>query len=158
MELPTPALAGPIQLANAGAAIAALRALDKPVPRAAWAAGIAAARIAGRMQAFERDGVQIRVDVGHNPQAAGQLARALKAEVVPGRTLAVYAALQDKDAVGVVQALQDVVGEWTLAGLDGPRGQDATQLQARLAGTVAASAALAGSVEQALAPVSYTHL
>ncbi|CRX70544.1 unnamed protein product [Stenotrophomonas maltophilia] len=37
MELPTPALAGPIQLANAGAAIAALRALDKPVPRAAWA-------------------------------------------------------------------------------------------------------------------------
>ncbi|HGM5880040.1 MAG: bifunctional tetrahydrofolate synthase/dihydrofolate synthase [Stenotrophomonas maltophilia] len=153
MELPTPALAGPIQLANAGAAIAALRALDRPVPRAAWAAGIAAARIAGRMQAFERDGVQIRVDVGHNPQAAGQLARALKAEVVPGRTLAVYAALQDKDAVGVVQALQDVVGEWTLAGLDGPRGQDATQLQARLAGTVAASAALAGSVEQALAQV-----
>ena len=55
---------------------AALRALDKPVPRAAWAAGIAAARISGRMQAFERDGVQIRVDVGHNPQAAGQLARA----------------------------------------------------------------------------------
>ncbi len=114
MELPTPALAGPIQLANAGAAIAALRALDKPVPRAAWAAGIAAARIPGRLQAFERDGVQIRVDVGHNPQAAGQLARALKAEASAGRTLAVYAALQDKDAVGVVRALQGVVGEWTL--------------------------------------------
>ena len=152
MELPTPALAGPIQLANAGAAIA-LRALDKPVPRAAWAAGIAAARISGRLQAFERDGVQIRVDVGHNPQAAGQLARALKADVSAGRTLAVYAALQDKDAAGVVQALQDVVGAWTLAGLDGPRGQSAAQLQARLAGTAAAGAQLAGSVEQALAQV-----
>ncbi|WP_430372353.1 bifunctional tetrahydrofolate synthase/dihydrofolate synthase [Stenotrophomonas geniculata] len=151
MELPTPALAGPIQLANAGAAIAALRALDKPVPRAAWAAGVAAARISGRLQAFERDGVQIRVDVGHNPQAAGQLARALKAEVSAGRTLAVYAALQDKDAAGVVQALEDVVGEWTLAGLEGPRGQSAAQLQARLAGTAAATAALADSVEQALA-------
>ncbi|MDN8662746.1 bifunctional folylpolyglutamate synthase/dihydrofolate synthase, partial [Stenotrophomonas indicatrix] len=31
LELPTPTLAGPIQLANAGAAIAALRALDRPV-------------------------------------------------------------------------------------------------------------------------------
>ena len=93
------------------------------MPRAAWAAGIAAARIPGRLQAFERGGVQIRVDVGHNPQAAGQLARALKAEASAGRTLAVYAALQDKDAAGVVQALQGVVGEWTLAGLDGPRGQ-----------------------------------
>ncbi|WP_032968889.1 glutamate ligase domain-containing protein, partial [Stenotrophomonas maltophilia] len=83
----------------------------------------------------------------------GQLARALKAEAVPGRTLAVYAALQDKDAAGVVQALQDVVGEWTLASLDGPRGQSAAQLQARLADTAAATAQLSGSVEQALVQV-----
>ncbi|KXU94454.1 folylpolyglutamate synthase, partial [Stenotrophomonas sp. DDT-1] len=117
------------------------------------AAGIAAARIPGRLQAFERGGVQIRVDVGHNPQAAGQLARALKAEASAGRTLAVYAALQDKDAVGVVQALQGVVAEWTLAGVDGPRGQSADQLQARLAETAAGSAQLAASVEQALAQV-----
>jgi len=46
-----------------------------------------------------------------------------------------------------------VVGEWTLAGLDGPRGQSATQLQERLAGTAAAKAPLADSVEQALAQV-----
>jgi dihydrofolate synthase/folylpolyglutamate synthase len=91
--------------------------------------------------------------VGHNPQAAGQLARALKAEAVPGRTLAVYAALQDKDAEGVVQALQDVVDEWTLAGLEGPRGQSAQQLQARLHGTAAVTARLAGTVEQALTQV-----
>ena len=45
------------------------------------------------------------------------------------------------------------MGEWTLAGLEGPRGQSAAQLQARLAGTVAASAQLADSVEQALAQV-----
>ncbi len=64
-----------------------------------------------------------------------------------------YAALQDKDAAGVVQALEDVVGEWTLAGLEGPRGQSAAQLQARLAGTAAATALLADSVEQALAQV-----
>ncbi|WMJ68009.1 bifunctional tetrahydrofolate synthase/dihydrofolate synthase [Stenotrophomonas sp. 24(2023)] len=151
MELPVPALAGPIQLANAGAAIAALRALDRPMPRAAWAAGVASARIAGRMQAFEREGVQVRVDVGHNPQAATQLARSLRAEAVPGRTLAVYAALQDKDAVGVVQALQEVVAHWALAGLEGPRAQNAADLAQRLAGTDAASGTQYPDVEQALA-------
>ena len=96
--------------------------------------------------------MQIRVDVGHNPQAAGQLARALKAEASAGRTLAVYAALQDKDAAGVVQALQGVVGEWTLPAWTA-RVARVPQLQARLAETAAGSAQLAASVEQALAQV-----
>jgi len=52
-----------------------------------------------------------------------------------------------------VQALQDVVDEWTLAGLEGPRGQSAQQLQARLHGTAAVTARLAGTVEQALTQV-----
>jgi hypothetical protein len=120
-----PALAGPIQRANAAAAIAALRALDSRC-RARRGAGIAAARMAGRLQAFERDGVQIRVDVGHNPQAAGQLAAGWPSG--GGRTLAVYAALQDKDAVGVVQACTRIDG-WWLAGLDGPRGQGVDALR-----------------------------
>jgi dihydrofolate synthase/folylpolyglutamate synthase len=55
--------------------------------------------------------------------------------------------------VGVVQALQEVVSDWTLAGLDGARGQSAAELQARLADTAAATAALAGTVEQAMAQV-----
>ena len=96
------------------------------------------------------DTTHIRAEV---LKACGEIAAALKAEASAGRTLAVYAALQDKDAVGVVQALQDVVGEWTLAGLDGPRGQSAAQLQARLAGTAAAKAQRADTVEQALAQV-----
>jgi len=150
MELPVPALAGPVQLANAGAAVAALRALDRPVSRSAYAAGIAAARLPGRLQRFQRDGVEVLVDVGHNPQAALALARALEAAPVTGRTLAVYAALQDKDAAGVVQALAGVVSGWTLAGLQGPRGQDASALAARLSGSVAEDAAQAETVDQAL--------
>ena len=51
LELPMPSLAGPVQLANAGAAIAALRSLELPpgcsLPRAAHPESIAAARIAG---------------------------------------------------------------------------------------------------------------
>lgn len=157
LELPMPSLTGPVQLANAGAAIAALRSLELPpgcsLPTTAYAEGIAAARIAGRLQRFQHDGISVLVDVGHNPQAATALARALQAEPVSGRTLAVYAALQDKDAGGVVQALGEAVSEWTVAGLDGPRGQDAAALASRLTGTVAAGASQADTVAHALAQV-----
>lgn len=150
IELPMPALRGPIQLRNAASAIAALRALDKPLPRPAIVEGIAQARIRGRLQAFDHAGVEVLVDVGHNPQAARELAAALKAAPTVGRTLAVFAALQDKDAKGVVEALADRVDGWHLAGLDGARAQSAAALQARLAGTAANDAALHDSVPAAL--------
>jgi len=151
LELPQPALWAPVQRDNAATAIAALRALDRAVPRAAWARGIAEARVAGRLQRFERDGVEVLVDVGHNPQAAAVLAAALQARPAAGRTLAVYAALADKDAPGVVAALQGRIDRWHLAGLEGARGQSAERLRERLAGTAAAGAALSANVGQALA-------
>lgn len=155
IELPMPALRGPIQLRNAASAIAALRALDKPLPRAAIVNGVAQARIRGRLQAFARDGVEVLVDVGHNPQAARELAAALKARPAGGRTLAVFAALQDKDAEGVVEALAERVDAWHLAGLEGARAQSADALQSRLAATAAASATphvdVATALQRALA-------
>ena len=150
IELPTPALRGPIQLRNAASAIAALRTLDMPLSRTAIAEGVAAARIRGRLQGVDRGGVEVLVDVGHNPQAARELAAALKAAPVSGRTVAVFAALQDKDAVGVVQAMAGQVDAWHLAGLDGARAQSAQALQARLQDTAAASARRHATVADAL--------
>lgn len=152
LELPQPQLWAPVQRANAAAAIAALSASELVIPQAAWAEGIASATLAGRLQAFERDGVEILVDVGHNPQAARELAAALAARPASGRTLAVYAALADKDVHGVVQALQPRVDQWLLAGLDGEGGrvQSAQALQARLQDTAAAVAPVHDSVAQAL--------
>ncbi|WP_225764574.1 bifunctional tetrahydrofolate synthase/dihydrofolate synthase [Stenotrophomonas sp. Marseille-Q4652] len=152
LELPQPQLWAPVQRANAAAAIAALSASELVIPQAAWAEGIASATLAGRLQAFERDGVEILVDVGHNPQAARELAAALAARPASSRTLAVYAALVDKDVHGVVQALQPRVDQWLLAGLDGEgsRGQSAQALQARLQDTAAAVAPVHDSVGQAL--------
>jgi dihydrofolate synthase / folylpolyglutamate synthase len=150
IELPMPALRGPIQLRNAASAIAALRALDRPLPRAAIVDGVANARIAGRLQAFERDGVEVLVDVGHNPQAARELAAALKARPCTGRTVAVFAALQDKDAAGVVDALAGQVDAWHLAGLEGARAQTADALRTRLAATAAATGSAHASVQDAL--------
>jgi dihydrofolate synthase/folylpolyglutamate synthase len=150
IELPTPALRGPIQLRNAASAIAALRTLDRPLPRTAITEGVAAARIRGRLQGVDRGGVEVLVDVGHNPQAARELAAALKAAPVSGRTVAVFAALQDKDAVGVVEALGGQVDAWHLAGLDGARAQSAQALQVRLQDTAAANARRHATVADAL--------
>ncbi|WP_425480184.1 bifunctional tetrahydrofolate synthase/dihydrofolate synthase [Xanthomonas cassavae] len=140
LQLPMPVLHAPVQLANAAAAIAALQALPVEVPDAAWAQGIGNAQVAGRLQRLEVDGVQVLLDVGHNPQAARALAAALGTQAHAGSTYAIYAALADKDVRGVVQAVAGQIDHWALAGLEGARGQSAQALQARLQGSAAAQA------------------
>jgi dihydrofolate synthase/folylpolyglutamate synthase len=139
LVLPPPRLAAPAQLRNAATAIAALRALDVEVPEAAFAEGVASAQLAGRLQAFAWDGVEVLVDVAHNPQAARELASWLRQTPIAGRTLAVFAALGDKDVTGVAAALQDGIDQWHLAGLaeTGPRGTDVDGFAQRLATTAA---------------------
>ena len=151
LALPLPRMAAPAQLRNAAAAIAALRALDLEIDEGAWARGVASAQVPGRLQRIERDGVEVLVDVGHNPQAARALADWLRA-APPRRTRAVYGALADKDAAGVVAALADGVDAWHLAGIAdaGRRGRDADALGEALAGTAAAGGARHGSVAEAL--------
>ncbi|WP_225041703.1 bifunctional tetrahydrofolate synthase/dihydrofolate synthase [Xanthomonas campestris] len=153
LELPMPALQAPVQLANAAAAIAALQALPVEVPATAWAQGVAAAQLPGRLQRIARDGVELMLDVGHNPQAARALAQALGTATPAGTTVALYAALADKDVQGVVEALAGCVDQWALAGLEGARGQSAEALRARLQGTAAAQAACHGDVADALRAV-----
>lgn len=143
LDLPMPRLTAPVQLRNAAVAIAALRALGrppKPLPKAAIAEGVGQALVRGRLQRFERGGVEIVIDVAHNPQAAGSLAAWLAADPAHGTVHAVYAALADKDVAGVVQALAPRVGQWHLAGLaeTGPRGGSVQALAQRLTGTPAA--------------------
>jgi dihydrofolate synthase/folylpolyglutamate synthase len=153
LDLPMPALAAPVQLRNAATAIAALRAIDVPMTREAIAEGIAGAHVAGRLQRIARDGVDVVLDVGHNPQAARALAEWLGAAPAEGRTLAVYGALADKDTGGVVEALVARIDDWFLAGLAdaGPRGLAVDAFAQRLAGTAAAEGARHATVAEALA-------
>lgn len=153
LELPMPRLTAPAQLRNAATAIAALRALDIDIPGHAWAEGVAAAHVPGRLQRFQCDGIEIVVDVGHNPQAAREIAAWLHAHPATGRTHAIYAALADKDIVGVVSALAERIDAWHLAGLDdaGPRGVPVDAFAQRLAGTPAARGARHAQVADALA-------
>lgn len=151
-RLPMPQLAAPAQLRNAATAIAALRALGRKLPAAAVAEGVANAHVRGRLQRFQRGDAEVVVDVGHNPQAARELAAWLAAAPVQGRVHAVFAALGDKDVRGVVQALADRIHAWHLAGLSShsPRGLDVDTFAARLAGTAAGDGARHATVEQAI--------
>jgi dihydrofolate synthase/folylpolyglutamate synthase len=153
LELPNPPLLAPAQFDNAAAAVAALRALPQSPADAAFAPGIANARLPGRLQRFDRNGVAVYVDVGHNPQAARELAAWLDRQPREGRDFAVYAALADKDAARVVAAFGGQPLHWLLAGLEdaGPRGQGVDALAAKLAGTPAGAGQRHADVASALA-------
>ena len=129
MSLPDPALAAPVQFANAAAAIAAVHALareDKHLrPEGVFRAareGLATVQVPARLQSFGGD-PRLVVDVGHNPQAARALAEWLGVNPFV-RVHAVYGALADKDVAGVIDALDDRIDHWHLASLDllTPRG------------------------------------
>ncbi len=132
--LPYPAMRGDVQLYNAACVFMALECLaDRfPVTAADRRAGLTQAVLPGRFQTLP--GRPLRVlDVAHNVQAAEALARTLRAQVVPGRTLAVCGMLRDKPIAEVVAVLAPLVAHWHIAGLDGPRGASSAELRAALA-------------------------
>lgn len=131
LPLPYPVLAAPAQLDNAAAAVAALRASGLPIGEAAFARGVAEARLPGRLQRLgERP--EVVADVAHNPQGARQLAAWLAAHPAPTR--AVFSALGDKDIKGVVAPLLPHIVAWHLGPITdaGPRGLDGAELERRV--------------------------
>ncbi|GAB2495162.1 bifunctional tetrahydrofolate synthase/dihydrofolate synthase [Arenimonas alkanexedens] len=131
ITLPHPTLEAPAQRGNAAAAIAALRALDLPIPDAALREGVRAARVPGRLQRLP--GAPERVlDVAHNPQSARQLGDWLAAN--PRPTVAVFSALADKDIAGLVGPVAPHVLAWHLGPITdaGPRGLAVDALAERL--------------------------
>ena len=132
-ELPLPALAGAVQLANAATAFAVLEAAepDLLVPDDAARAGLTRVRLAGRFQVVKRDREWI-LDVAHNPHAARALAASLAARHCRGRTIAVCGILADKDVEAIVVALAGQVQEWVAVRLEDPRALPEAQLAMRI--------------------------
>lgn len=129
--LPHPGLEAPAQRGNAAAAIAALRALDLPVPDAALRAGVRDARVPGRLQRLPGTPERL-LDVAHNPQGARQLAEWLAAN--PRPTVAVFSALADKDIAGIVGPVAPHIQAWHLGPITdaGPRGLPVAELAGRV--------------------------
>jgi dihydrofolate synthase/folylpolyglutamate synthase len=89
--------------------------------------------LAGRLQHLAEH-PDLVIDVGHNPQAARELARWLDRHPVAGATRAVFGALADKDIEGVAAALGARIDHWYLADLLGesPRGETIARLLKRV--------------------------
>ncbi|MCP5141304.1 MAG: bifunctional tetrahydrofolate synthase/dihydrofolate synthase [Chromatiales bacterium] len=128
--LPLPALPGRFQLDNAAGVLAAVRALDPSIPRAAIENGLREVRWPGRWQ-LVGEHPQVVLDVAHNPHSAGGLASLLAADPMP-RTLAVFGMLRTKDVAGVLGAVAAHVDAWYLAGLPPPLGLAVSELRAHL--------------------------
>ena len=95
-----------------------------------------AIQLAGRMQRVDLqiDGQNktLIFDVAHNPHGAAFLAKSLQAQQLAPAT-AIYSAMRDKDVVGTIQHLKDVVSNWLVFEIpNNPRAASKAQLLAAL--------------------------
>ncbi|MFD1713967.1 bifunctional folylpolyglutamate synthase/dihydrofolate synthase [Amnibacterium flavum] len=124
-------LYGDHQAHNAALAVAAVEsflggggaALDPDVV----AEGFGAATSPGRLQLIGTDPT-VFVDAAHNPHGAASLASALQTYFNFGRVVAVVAILEDKDAEGILRALEPVVDEFVVTFAPSDRTLDVEEL------------------------------
>lgn len=99
--------------------------------------GLAQARLAGRFEQRTFQGQQLILDVAHNPHGAEfltqQLTRYLQLHPEITQVNAVFSMLDDKDIVGVIKLLTNLVHRWYIAPLDVPRAAPLSRLQSDLA-------------------------
>lgn len=142
-----------LPMENAALALQAYSLTGLPWDPMTLTAALQRTRVAGRLDrrfyAWQGKRIQVLLDVGHNPPAAEYLARRLAARPPLGRRLSVFGLLADKDLVGVLTPLLDVVDDWAVTPLPSPRSRPAAQLHEALQ-NLGASAASYGSVAQAL--------
>ncbi|MBC7755681.1 MAG: bifunctional tetrahydrofolate synthase/dihydrofolate synthase [Bdellovibrio sp.] len=135
IDLPDLGLTGDFQANNAASALQAIAHLQDSLPAspASINQGFTQVNLAGRFQKISAN-PHIIVDVAHNPQAAKSLAHNLQNMPCKGRTLAVFAMLNDKDVNGVVSAVKSQIDAWYVADIDAIRGAKALDLQLALNG------------------------
>jgi len=116
--LPPPAMRGSRQIDNAAGVMVALGTLSErlPLDQRAIRSGLLEARLPGRFDVRPGQPTWV-LDVAHNPQAAGVLDEMLGDVFIPGRRLAVFGALRDKDVAGIAQALRHRFDAWYLVDL-----------------------------------------
>jgi dihydrofolate synthase / folylpolyglutamate synthase len=125
-----PALRGANQLLNASGVLAAFEALRERLPITAQAVrnGLAMVELPARFQIVPGQPTLV-LDVAHNPHAVATLARNLDQMGFYPRTHAVFGAMRDKDALGMLRSMQPLVEAWHLTDLPTPRASSASELR-----------------------------
>ncbi|BAP46278.1 folylpolyglutamate synthase/dihydrofolate synthase [Pseudomonas sp. StFLB209] len=125
-----------LPMENAALALQAYALLDLPWQPRVLAEALSGTRIVGRLDRrvlrWKGKTLNLLLDVGHNPHAARFLAQRLVQRPVPGKRLAVFGLLGDKDLEGVVAELVAGVAHWAVTPLPTPRSTPVEQLQACL--------------------------
>jgi dihydrofolate synthase/folylpolyglutamate synthase len=158
LDLPLPNLPGPFQIQNAGAAIAALRALGRD--EAACEAAVTEAYWPARMQRLRQGPlvdsapkVELWLDGGHNP-AGGEAVAATLARMPRRETQLICGMLNTKDVTGYMRPLAPHVTRLIAVSIPGEKNTlpaEETRDAARAAGIMAETAP---SVAEALAGIA----
>jgi dihydrofolate synthase/folylpolyglutamate synthase len=134
-------------------ALQALKLLEPEVFSAVDANALSSIALPGRMQQASYQGVNIILDVAHNPAAAGHLAENIKSRT-SGAVFAVVGVMKDKDINGVIAPLRDCVKGWYPVLIpDQPRSAGVSEWQPVLDQTPVMDTVVQG-VESALAASS----
>ena len=125
-------LHGAHQASNASLALAAVEAFfgagkEQPLDVEAVREAFASVTSPGRLERV-RSAPTVLVDAAHNPHGARALAAALRDEFGFRKLIAVVGVMDDKDAAGMLAALEPVVHEIVVTSNSSPRAMDADTL------------------------------
>lgn len=112
-------LPGEHQRINAALAGRAAQLADPNLSTASIEQGIATAQIPGRFEQVTLDDKTWVFDVAHNQAAVEVLAQTLKQDPQP--TLAIFAALKDKNIADIIATIHKQIDQWLLVPLEVPR-------------------------------------
>ena len=87
--------------------------------------------VPGRFEIIEQKQTWI-LDVAHNPHAAENLKKKLESLDPHKKITAILSMMRDKDVIGFVKILDDLVAQWIVCEMDTPRSHSAHALQKKL--------------------------
>ncbi len=125
-------LHGPHQAANAALALAAVEAFfgagaQRSLDAEAVREGFASVTAPGRLERV-RSAPSVFVDAAHNPHGARALADALESDFAFRKLVGVVGVMRDKDAAGILSALEPVLAEVVITTNSSERAMDPTGL------------------------------
>lgn len=122
---------GEHQAHNAACAIVAVESFlgGEPIPADVLEEGFATLTLPGRLEVVRR-GPTVLIDAAHNPAGARALAAALGESFAFTHLIAVVSILADKDALGILAALESVVDEIVVTQNISPRAMGVDELAA----------------------------
>ena len=87
--------------------------------------------VSGRFEIIEKKQTWI-LDIAHNPHAADNLRKRLESLHHYKKITAILGMMQDKDVIGIVSVLDDLVDHWIVCEMNTPRSHTAQTLQKKL--------------------------